>query len=101
MTTFDEHIAAITRWRRILIQHWNAVSNHQLIQLLKNNHTKLIIASDGGLDPETGEGTFGAVIATENEELMSTMGYASHRKDLGSSFRSELYGLLAALVLFQ
>lgn len=97
-TTFDDHINSLESWRQLLIQHWNAIETHQLIQLLSSQN-ELIIASDGGYDPETGEGTFGAIIATEFDELMSTMGHALQRCDLGSSFRAELYGLLSALVL--
>lgn len=95
---FDDHILQLPKWRGDLITHWSSQSVLELKTLL-NGNDHIYLASDGAFNEEEGTGAFGVVIGTQAEELMTNQGTAPGTVWLHSSFRSEMYGLLAGCVL--
>lgn len=96
--TFDEHIHQLPKWRGDILMHWSSASVAQIQQLLADN-TRIYLASDGAFNEENGTGAFGVVIGTHSDELMTNQGTAPGTVWLHSSFRSEMYGLLAGCLL--
>lgn len=96
--TFEDYILQLPKWRSDILMHWSSVPVPQLIRLLAQN-TTLYLASDGAFSEENMTGAYGVVIATNVEELMTGQGSAPGALHLHSSFRSELYGLLAGCLL--
>jgi hypothetical protein len=84
---------------------WKHLHNHvewelpesKARQLLMST-TKLNIASDGGYDPKTGISTYGWVIATGDQVLVTGRGPAEAHPTMANSFRAEGYGAASALV---
>lgn len=96
--TFDDHIAVLPQWRGDLLVHWSTIPINEL-RLMFDQTDLLRVASDGSYHQATTYGGFGAVIGRDTHILMQVRGHAPGHHDLKSSFRSELYGLLASLVL--
>lgn len=96
--SFDDHILQLPKWRGDLLMHWSSLPVDQLIQIAQNSNHYLL-ASDGAYNEEQGTGSFGAIIGTHEHELMTNQGSAPGTASLHSSFRSEMYGLLAGCLL--
>lgn len=95
---FDRYLSNLPKWRSDLLLHWQTVSVEQLHQVYQTEDS-ITIASDGSYVKETGQGSFGVVIANDNMKLMKVQGVSPGACVLHSSFRSELYGVLAASIL--
>lgn len=78
--------------------HWETVPILQLLEFF-NTSSEIWVASDGGFDLENGTGSFGAVVADADTIYATVLGSAPGAADLHCSFRSEMYGLLAACSL--
>lgn len=96
--SFDDHLTTLPQWRSDLLLHWSTIPLAEL-ERLYHNTSVVRIASDGSYNQATTYGAFGAVIGTDEHILMQVRGHAPGHNDLKSSFRSELYGVLASLVL--
>lgn len=78
--------------------HWESVPEAQLLPFFSDN-SEIFVATDGGFDLEKGTGSFGAMIADQTKTIATVLGSAPGDPDLHCSFRSEMYGLLAACSL--
>lgn len=95
---FEDHVVSLPKWRSDLLMHWSSVPTHLITEALLNND-KLYMASDGAYNEEDQTGAFGVIIASQNEEFLTNQCTAPGAIQLHSSFRSELYGLLAGCIL--
>ena len=89
--TFTDYIHTLEPWERQLLQHHNLHCTAE--ELLNRTTSNLTIASDGSVDND--RGSFGWVITFEHSILATGFGTAFGLTI--SSFRSEAYGILAAL----
>jgi hypothetical protein len=102
--TFRQYIDQLPSWDRLLLHdhRFGDTPTTDILDLLRNPDTQLILSSDGGARDRCG--SFGAVIASQSDHvapngaiLMEVGGVAFG--DTPRSFRAESYGQLAALRL--
>lgn len=96
--SFDDYILQLPKWRSDLLMHWSTIPVDNILPLIRSQQN-LILASDGAYNEEQGTGSFGVVIGTHEDEIMTNQGSAPGSVHLLSSFRSEMYGLLAGCLL--
>lgn len=95
---FDSHINQLPSWKQQLLLHWETVSSESLVKFLTRSEC-ILVASDGSHNLEKGTGCFGAVIGDDNGTVARISGSVPGRPDLISSFRAEMYGILAVYSL--
>lgn len=91
--TFPDYIARLAKWERLLLtHHQNYCSDYHV--LTSKLQQPLIIATDGSVNNQ--KGSYGWVIATTQGTLLASGKGPTHGEAV-CSFRSEGYGILAAL----
>ena len=92
-TTFAEYTEQLDPWDRHLLQD-NQALDYQLITDHIDTVARIQIVSDGGMS--NGYGSFGWAFGIDHEAILGR-GEAQGQRALMQSFRSEGYGMLAAL----
>jgi ribonuclease HI len=99
--TEDEIITYVTRnmpkWKHLL-NHVEWETPKDTARALLNGASILNIASDGGYEPKSGISTYGWVLATNEQVIVTGMGPAEAHPSMANSFRAEGYGAASALV---
>jgi hypothetical protein len=87
-----------TKWREEILQHFQVLDMTKFYKDLDNKDITINIVSDGGVHDY--HSNFGFVIATKSTIVTQNMGQIYSVEFHESSYRSELYGMLAAIVSF-
>jgi hypothetical protein len=86
----------ICKWRHDILQYLRIIDITNLKQSLENKKIPTNVVSDGGIHHY--QSNFGVVIAAKSDVVATNKGKIYSIEFHESSYRSELYGLLAAVV---
>lgn len=86
------------KWRRVILQHLQVLDMTSFYNDLHNDNITINIVSDGGVHQY--HSNFGLVIASKSRIVAQNLGQIYSVEFHESSYRSELYGMLAAVVSF-
>ena len=90
--SFSDHINSLDLWEKHLLKHHQTDTGINAPNILSSR--SIIVASDGSVCDD--RGTFGWVIANPDGQILAT-GFGTAPGYKVTSFRSESYGILAAL----
>ena len=99
IVTIQDAIDTSPWWLKMLLQHYCVYDVEDFISNLVYKTRTFIIVSDGGYKDYYG--SFGVAIGTHNTTLCKIEDPAPGHSELGSSFRSEGYGMLAGLAFLR
>lgn len=92
----NKHGAKITEWSDPIISNLDIVNEDKLVLLAKDNSKPISIISDGGV--YNYEGTYGLVTSDGQAPIASNNGKLYSVDFFETSFRSEMYSMLAGII---
>ena len=96
---FKDYVKQLPKWKQALVKNLELSTDvNTFIEELKLND-RIIMATDGGTDDSCG--TFGVAISNGTTNLAQTQGKLHANHFYSSSFRAEIYALLAGLTCIQ
>lgn len=85
--------------KKLIQEQPNILTHKNQIKTIMESANNIYLVSDGGQEYDSG--SYGAIMTADQMEIAKTKGKTPDAPELHSSFRSEAYGILAALTLLR
>jgi hypothetical protein len=89
-------VPTLPMWKQVIIKHIRTPGASILDNVANNKDQTIYIITDGGVYDQNS--TFGVIIINGTHIMLTNMGTLYSMENFKSSYRSELYGLLAGIV---